>query len=459
MKKIITIIVLIVIIAGGIYGYYFYRNQQQAAKFDDLPSESVSLGRLVAKIGATGEVRPIQSANLSWKTTGTIENVNVSVGDMVAANQELARLEETSLPQNIIMAKAELVSAKKALEDLYSLAEDAKVQSLQAIAQYAQALKSAQYQLDNFTVPSDQAELGTMEAFDLMEEKLNQARNAFEPYKYYPSGDTTRQELKDALDDAQSEYNSAVKRLEYEYNVEVAKANLENARQDFEKWKNGPDPDDVAAAEARIAAAEATVRLAWIEAPFDGTITVVNAQLGDQISTNSQTTIRSEAFRLDDLSKLLVDLQVSEVDINQIKVGQNVSLSFDAILGKEYRGIVSEVANVGIINQGLVEFTVTVELEDADEDVKPGMTAAVNIVINELENVLLVPNRAVRIRDGKKVVYVLRDEEIAPVEIELGASSETMSEVIEGDLQDGDVILLSPPTEFESNGPPFMRGG
>ena len=459
MKRIVTIIVLILIIAGGIYGYYLYRNQQQSAKLEDLPSEIVSLGRLVAKIGATGEVHPVQSANLSWKTTGTIENVNVSVGDMVAANQELARLEETSLPQNIIMAKAEFVSAQKALEDLYSLAEDAKVQSLQAIAQYAQVVKSAQYQLDNFTVPSDQAELGTMEAFDLMEEKLNQARNAFEPYKYYPSGDTTRQELKDALDDAQSEYNSAVKRLEYEYNVEVAKANLENARQDFEKWKNGPDPDDVAAAEARIAAAEATVRLAWIDAPFDGTITVVNAQPGDQISTNSQTAIRSEAFRLDDLSKLLVDLQVSEVDINQIQVGQNVSLSFDAILGKEYRGIVSEVANVGVINQGLVEFTVTVELEDADEDVKPGMTAAVNIVINELENVLLVPNRAVRIRDGKKIVYIFRDEEVVPIEIELGASSETMSEVIDGDLQEGDVILLSPPAEFESNGPPFMRGG
>ena len=97
--------------------------------------------------------------------------------------------------------------------------------------------------------------------------------------------------------------------------------------------------------------------------------------------------------------------------------------------------------------------------EDADEDVKPGMTAAVNIVTNELDNVLLVPNRAVRIRDGKKVVYILRDEEVVPIEIELGASSETMSEVIDGDLQEGDEILLSPPAEFESNGPPFMRGG
>ena len=459
MKKIVTIIILIAIIAGGIYGYYLYQNQQQAAKIEDLPTEAVSSGKLVAKIGATGEVRPVQSTNLYWKTTGTIETVNVAVGDMVAAGQELARLEETSLPQNIIMAKAELVNAKKALEDLHSQAEDAKIQSLQAITQYAQALKSAQYQLDNYTVPSNQADLGTMEALDLMEEKLNQARNAFEPYKYFPSGDTTREELKDALDDAQSEYNSAVKRLEYEYNVEIAKANLENARQDFEKWKNGPDPDDVAAAEARIAAAEATVRLAWIEAPFGGTITVVNTQSGDQISTNNQTAIRSEAFRLDDLSKLLVDLQVSEVDINQIKVGQDVDLSFDAILGKEYNGIVSEVANVGVINQGLVEFTVTVELEDADEDVKPGMTAAVNIVTNELDNVLLVPNRAVRIRDGKKVVYILRDEEVVPIEIELGASSETMSEVIDGDLQEGDEILLSPPAEFESNGPPFMRGG
>ena len=77
---------------------------------------------------------------------------------------------------------------------------------------------------------------------------------------------------------------------------------------------------------------------------------------------------------------------------------------------------------------------------DPDENVKPGMTAAVNIVVNQLDDVLLIPNRAVRIKDGERVVYVLIDGKPTAVEITLGASSDTMSEVIDGDLKVGDLI-------------------
>jgi HlyD family secretion protein len=170
--------------------------------------------------------------------------------------------------------------------------------------------------------------------------------------------------------------------------------------------------------------------------------------------TGDQTAPGITAFRLDDLSHLLVDVQVSEVDINRIQVGQDVSLVFDAILNKEYHGAVSEVALVGTTSQGVVDFTVTVELTDADAAVKPGMTAAVNIVVSQLKDVLLVPNRAVRLVENKRVVYVLHGSLPEPVEVQLGASSETSSEVIDGELKEGDAILLNPPAVFEQNGPP-----
>ena len=89
---------------------------------------------------------------------------------------------------------------------------------------------------------------------------------------------------------------------------------------------------------------------------------------------------------------------------------------------------------------------------------KPGMTAAVNIVVNELEDVLLVPNRAVRIEDGERVVYIMRDNEMESVTIVLGASSDINSEVIDGELKEGNAIILNPPIGFDSNGPPpFAR--
>ena len=454
MKKIITILIIIAILAAGGYGFYLWQQRQKAAQVSNLETTPAGRGGLTATIGATGQVRSKQTASLNWATSGTVQDVYVNVGDDIKTGEKLAELSQTSLPQTIIMAQADLESANKALDDLYTNAEIAKVQATQSIATYAKDVKSAQYQLDNFTIPENQAGLATLDALDLMKKKLDEATLAFEPYKFLASGDKTRDEFKEKLDLAQSDYNAVVKRLDYENALEVANANLNKARKDYEKWKNGPSAGEIAATKARIAAAEATLGQAWIEAPFNGTVSFAIPQPGDLVSLNSN------AFRIDDLSALFVDLAVSEVDINQIQVSQAVSLTFDAVRGGAYHGEVVSVDRVGTINQGVVDFYVTVRLTDADEQVKPGMTAAVTIVVSQLDDVLLVPNRAVRYKDGKQVVYILKDNQIVPVNIKLGASADLSSQVLEGDLKVGDMIILNPPAQFEQGGPPpFVRGG
>jgi HlyD family secretion protein len=454
MRKIITILIIVAILAAGGYGVYLWRQRQLAAQTSSLETTPAARGSLTATIGATGQVRSKQEASLVWKTSGTVQDVYVKIGDSVKTGDKLAELEQTSLPQAIILAQADLESANKALDDLYTNAEIAKVQALTSIATYAKNVKSAQYQLDNFTIPENQAGLDTLEALDLMKQKLDEATAAFEPYKFLASGDKTRDEFKEKLDLAQSDYNAVVKRLDYENALEVAKANLNKARKDYKKWENGPSADEIAATKARIAAAQATISQAWIEAPFNSTVSLAIPQPGDLVTPNST------AFRVDDLSSLFVDLAVSEVDINQIEAGQPVSLTFDAVRGGIYRGEVVSVDRVGTSNQGVVEFIVTVRLTDADEQVKPGMTAAVNVVVSQLEDVLLAPNRAVRFKDGKQVVYILQNNQIVPVNIKLGATAETTSQVLEGDLKVGDLIILNPPTQFEpGGGPPGARGG
>jgi len=454
MKKLIYVLIVVAILAGAGYGYFLWQANQKTTTFSNLQTIPAGRGELIAMIGATGQVRSKQNAQLTWKTSGTVGEIYFAVGDPVKAGDKLADLAPTSLPQNVILAQSDLENAQSALEDLYTNAENASIQALQSIANYARAVKEAQYQLDNFSAPTEQASLTPIDAFDTMNQRLDQARIAFEPYKFFPSSDPTREDLKEDLDTAQADLNVAVKRLDYMYALQVAQANLEKARQDYDRWKDGPQPSEVAAAQARINAVQATLNQAWIEAPFAGTITLVAPQPGDQVAPGAL------AFRLDDLSALLVDLAVSEIDINQIETGQDVVMSFDAIRSTEYHGKVVEVDRVGASNQGVVDFSVTVELTDPDDQVKPGMTAAVNIVVNQLEDVLLVPNRAVRFKEGRQVVYLLRDNQIVPVTIQLGASSETDSQLIEGDINVGDIIILNPPTEFESNGPPpFVRGG
>lgn len=450
MKRVIWIIVIIVLL--GAAGWFLFQRAQDnraAQLLESYQTVTAERGSLVASIGATGQVHANQTALLNWQTTGKVEDVKVKVGDQVVADQVLAELDQTSLPQNVILAQAELINAQQALEDLYTNAENAKSDALSRVAQAADQVRDAQYNLDNLSVPSNQKDLEPIEAYDVMRERLADARRAFEPYKYAPEADETRERLKEELDRAQSDFDTAVRRLQTVLGLEVAEANLENATKDYQTYQQGPDPKDIQAAEARVAAAQATLNLAHLAAPFNGTLTEVSLKPGDQVSPNVTS------FRLDDLSRLLVDVRVPEVDINQITLGQEVELTFDAITDKRYQGIVSQVAEVGTSTQGVVEYIVTVELQDPDPNVRPGMTAAVNFVVTQLDDVLQVPNRAVRLREGNRVVYILVDGKPVPVDIELGASSDTMSEVRSGDLKEGDLIILNPPAEFEGGGPPF----
>jgi len=93
--------------------------------------------------------------------------------------------------------------------------------------------------------------------------------------------------------------------------------------------------------------------------------------------------------------------------------------------------------------------------------VRPGMTAAVNIVVSEIKDALIVPNRAIRLRNGQRVVYLLKDGLLEAVEVVVGASSDTHSEIVKGNVAEGDLVVLNPPPallQLQTNGamPPFV---
>ncbi len=515
MKKFIIIIIVLAVIIGGGYAWFTYSSQKaQEELMANLQTTEVDYDTLTATIGATGVVRSNQTAILPWQTSGTVEQVGVLVGDSVTADQSMASLAETSLPQNVILAQADLVSAEKALDDLMNsqlqqaqalqaveAAEKAledlnnpelqQALALQAIADAQQAVDFYSRRVTNLSSSAGKADIDAAQAqVTLAKDALDRAQEKFDPYANKPETNLTRANLQANLSAAQQQYDFTVRQLNAltgtasETDIAVAAANLATsqaqldeairayerikdgpseadvalleaqlaeAEREYERVKDGPDPDDIAVAEARIAAAEATVNQAFINAPFDGEITMVEVKLGDQVQPGTI------AFRVDDLSRLLVDLEVSEVDINQIEEGQDVTMSFDAILAKEYHGEVVDVAIVGNNMAGVVNFTVTVELLDPDAQVRPGMTSAVNIVINQIDEALLIPNRAVRVVDGERVVYLLEDGQLVPVQVTLGASSDLYSEVIEGDLTAGDTLVLNPPSMLLQGGP--MGGG
>lgn len=454
MKRFIFLIALIAIIAGGAFAYNRYRNVNKArTAVDNIKTVALAKGSLDETISAIGKVRSSQTASVVWKTSGTVDTVAGKVGEAVETGDILATLQQTSLPQNVILSQADLVNAQKALADLATQADTNKVNALKSISTLEQQAKDAKYQLDNFIVPSNMSDLSITDAVVQMKARLNQAIIDFEPYKFVSENDSQRKDLKEALDRAQSDYNTAVKRLTLEYNLEVAEANLEKAWTDFNKWKDGPDPVDIAAIQARIAAAQATLNQAWITAPFDGTITEVKQMPGDQVTPNQV------AFRIDDLNHLYVDLQVSEVDISKIKPGQPATITIDALPGKEYHGQVESVGMVSTPGQNAVNFLVTVTITDPDSDLRPGMTSEVKILVDRKDDILLIPIQAVKVENGKQVVYVMNtDLSISPVEVTLGISSDTFSELTDGNLKPGDLIVLSsiPGSEADQNQNGFM---
>lgn len=437
------------------------------AGLDAMDTAPAEVGSLTATVGATGTVRPNQLGTLTFKTSGTVGEVRVEVGDRVRKGDVLAVLTDESLSANVLLARADLAAAEKALEEILE-SKAAAAQAQLAIADARDALDAAERRY-TWNQEGNRATSDTLKAakakLAVERERMERAEAAYRN----ASGDLSEGGEKSAAflayNNARIAYNRAlssynwyvghpsdIEQAQLDAEVAVAQARLDDALREYERVKDGPDPSDVAAAEARVAAARSTLEQAWITAPFDGTVTDGMVQPGDQVGPGTA------AFQLADLSQLYVDVDVSEVDINRIEPDQEATLTFDAILDRTYVGRVTEVGTIGESLQGVVSFKVTLLVEDPDEDVLPGLTAAVNVVVDQLEGVLLVPNRAVRVRNGERVVYVLRDGQMEAVPIVLGTSSETDSEVVSGDLTPGDRIVLNPPTVFEEFGPPGGGG-
>ena len=422
-------------------------------QIEGLQTAVIERGNLVAEIGGTGTVQANQTAQLSWQTSGRVGDVHVTLLDSVRADEHLAELLESSLSQSLILSESELISAERRLDDL--LASNANTAQAQlALAQADIALEDAQD--DRESKSYQRASSATLDGIRadliLAQQTLDDAKEYYSAFEDSAETDLGRAAALSQLSNAQKAYDRAKYNLQYaealpdanevseaDAKLEVAQATLADAQREWERVKEGANDDDIAAAEAQVAAAQAVYDMRYIVAPFAGSVTDIDSLPGDQVMAGTYS------MRIDDLSRMLVDVDVPEVDINQIEIGQPVRLTFDAIQGEQYSGKVIEVAQVGTVKQGGVDFTVTIELTDTDELVRPGMTAAVNVVTYELEDVLLVPNRAVLREDGKQVVYTLEaDGSYLAVPISLGASQDSYSQVLSGDLEPGDTLILNP---------------
>ncbi len=209
------------------------------------------------------------------------------------------------------------------------------------------------------------------------------------------------------------------------------------------------------AALAALRAAQVDLDRTYIHAPVNGVVIARNVDVGQTVAASLQAPI---LFLIaEDLSKMQVDTNVDEADISRIQVGQQASFTVDAFPEEVFKGQVVQIRQAPIVQQNVVTYNVVVAVVNPELKLKPGLTANVKILVDRRANALKIPNAALRFRppspDGEPLaaqektrgpsqLWILDDGRLSGVAVKLGLSDEYFTEVLEGDVKEGQSVVV-----------------
>ena len=308
-------------------------------------------------IVANAQLEPVRYTEIALNASGLVSEVLVKEGDKVTAGQVIARI-QNSQAQTLESAQA---AASQELTTAY------------------QAVRDAQYKLDNYDVPSKFTGMTPVQAIDSSLQKLNEARTAFEPYKYLSDRtlqfslaeqrtgvyDSTAKYYKSQLDDAWAYYRLAIQWMQLQSNLDDAKAQLDQAQKNYNSLNDPSFAEDTAGARAALANAE-------VRAPFAGVITDLKLKVGE-FAASGQPVVTV----MDTSNWVVKTTDLTEINVVNIKEGEPATVKLDAIPGVELKGNVLSVGQNYSKNQGDIVYKVTVLLTDQNPAMRWGMTAAV----------------------------------------------------------------------------------
>ncbi|MFA6146831.1 MAG: efflux RND transporter periplasmic adaptor subunit [bacterium] len=400
MKKIVIAIVLAAIVAFA--GYMFFKKDNGVSQYR---TAKVEKGDVVDAIAATGTINAVTTVSVGSQVSGTIQQIFVDFNSRVRKGQVIALIDPRLLEAAVDQARANVNNAKASLE---------------------------------------KAQVGVIDT-----ERTNR-RN--------------RELVKDGF---------------------VAQADVDSSQTAWEQSLAQKRSAEAALQQtkASLQVAETNLEYATIRSPVNGTVISRNVDVGQTVAASFQTpTLFSIA---EDLTKMQVDTNVDESDIGRAVVGQNVTFTVDAYPEKTFTGKVEQVRNSPIVTQNVVTYNVVVRVDNRDLLLKPGMTANVSIEVKKFTDVLKIPNAALRYRPSAKAaeadaagkrkeigkgkeagvlrVHVLgKDGKAAAVRVKTGVSNGTFTVLEEGDLKEGDALVIAETQGKKDGGsasPPGMGMG
>ncbi len=442
-RTLIIALILVAVVGGSLFSYQIFA-QDKTNTSPEFETYVVKRGNLISTVSATGSIEPEQTVALAFKSPGRVAEVLVEEGQRVQAGQVLARLDTAELELALAQAQATLRINEARLAQLHKGPDESDV--LAAQAQLASAQAAYRQLLQG---PSEDEKRAAKAAVERARAALEQAQAAYDQVAHLPNVGMLPQsvQLRQAtieLEAAEAQYRIKTA-PPTEAQIAQAQAQIAQAQANLDRLLKGPSEEEIIIAEAQVAQAQAAVdqaRLAIenaiLRAPFDGVVATVNIHPGELVGGGAQP-----AIVLIDPSRFHIDVKVDEVDIGYVKEGQSVKVMIDALPDAEIRGRIERIAPVAQTAGGVVSYDVTIVIEPTDAPLRAGMTATADIVTAELKDVLIVPNRVIRIDREANKTYVEKVIDGIPVrtEIVIGARNEQFSQVLRG-LQEGDVLAI-----------------
>ncbi len=521
---------------------------------------TVQRGDLIIDITAVGNLALSRTEDLAFEIAGTVEEVLIEEGDNVEEGQVLAKLDASEwddhievLERNVTTSERDLTAAERALtttendlsaaERQVSTKEDSLLQAeinfKNSEIALAEANGTYEWLDPDYETPLESAQADVDDA-----EHLLRLIGRYPEVHQLPMLDTMERLAREGVSAAEQRLNTLQNQTEdevevKELQVQIAQGGVEDAQQDIADAQQGIADalQDIVDARQEIADAQQTLEDAREEldealdtsleiiAPFDGFITKVNVEGGDEVMKGTV------AVQLADPTKFEAEVMVSEMDIFQVRLEGETWVQVDALQGLSLPAEVTHISPTATIQSGVVNYKVTVEIqspetvmhqrqetmqegmpdissgqlperlrkaieegritqEQAEEmleqmqegqmtfppggeempamitedfQLREGLTVTVSILVEEKNNVLLVPNRAI-IRQGLEAfVQVLEDGVIEQRPVKTGLSDWQYTEIIEG-LSEGEKVIVpqgttTTPTTQQRGGMPFFPGG
>jgi HlyD family secretion protein len=414
-QRIFIIVVLLLVVAGTGYGYWRWGGGVKQLPYLSVPVQKGDVTQLVT---ATGSLSAVITVQVGSQVSGTIDKLLADFNSKVKKDQIIAQLNQdkfkASVDQaraNVLAAQANVIKAKAGLDD-------------------------AQRTLDRNKLLK-QRELIAQSEFD-----TSQA----------------------AYDGAAAQY-------------EVNKAQVNQAQ-------------------AALSQASVDLNNTVIRSPVDGIVVSRNIDVGQTVAASLQAPV---LFLIaNDLSKMQVDTNVSEGDVGNVRLGQEVTFTVDAYPTHRFKGQVLQVRNAAIMVQNVVTYDAVVGVDNKELLLKPGMTANVEFLVSQKNGVLKIANAALRFRPPSErlptavaasgqaagggaggrggnanagpgsrsregagnrqgTVYLLRDEQATPVKVRLGISDGSFTEIVSGDVKEGDQVIVALGSQASSPSTPTGR--